>query len=176
MALFQGKFRIESARLKGYDYRTPGYYFVTICAKDRRHYFGEIQQGKALLSAIGQIADQNWRAISEHFPHVVVDEFVIMPNHVHGILRIMDNNVETQNFASLPSYENQFGPQSRNLSSVVRGYKMSVKKWAKTIGIDFSWQPRFHDHVIRDDRALYQIRQYIRQNPTAWQTDDYFSA
>lgn len=175
MDLFKGRFRITSARLEGYDYSTPGYYFVTICTKNRICHFGEIENGQMQATEIGRMATVFWQQIPEHFPHVILEEFIIMPNHVHGILQIRADTVETQNFASLPqNTRNQFGPQSRNLSSVIRGYKMAVTKRAKMQNTEFSWQPRFHDHIIRDDDSLQRIRTYIRTNPKNWQKDDYY--
>jgi REP element-mobilizing transposase RayT len=107
-----------------------------------------------------------------------------MPNHIHGIIIINDQNgnipmlelVETQDFASLrllkkPSSDNQFGAQSKNLASIVRGYKIGVTKYAYKNNIPFQWQSRFYDHIIRNEKSLKDIRQYITQNPINWQTD-----
>ena len=131
---------------------------------------------------LGKNAVDCWLKIPEHFPHVTLDEFVIMPNHVHGII-IINNNaivVETQNFASLHHdtphhndgpYHNKFGPQSKNLSSIIRGFKIGVTKWATINGVDFAWQPRFYDHIIRDETAYHNIQYYIQQNPAKWWRD-----
>lgn len=106
--LFRNKYLIPSTRLAGYDYGQPGFYFVTICTELRAYYFGRVVDGEMVLSTIGQIAMDCWSKIPEHFPHVMLDEFVIMPNHVHGIIVInrdaggIDGGAETQNFASLP--------------------------------------------------------------------------
>ena len=115
--------------------------------------------------------------IPEHFPFIILDEFIVMPNHIHGILFISKDetrDVEAQYFASLhqpPPYKNKFGPQSGNISSVMRGYKAAVKSYATTNGIEFAWQARFHDRIIRDEGALEQIRKYIRENPANWIRD-----
>ena len=113
---FQNKYRISSTRLKKWDYGWNAPYFVTICTKNMEHYFGKIVDGEMRLSDIGGIAQQCWCEIPDHFPFVILDAFVIMPNHVHGIIiinKIDDgHNVETQNFASLQSHsKNKFGPQ-----------------------------------------------------------------
>jgi hypothetical protein len=93
MALFQNKYRIESARLKHWDYSRAGMYFITVCTFNRTHYFGEIADGKLAPSEIGRIVDEYWRNIPIHFPKVRLDDCIIMPNHIHGIL----NMVETPN-------------------------------------------------------------------------------
>ena len=172
---FQGKYRIDSPRMNGWDYSTPGFYFVTICTRNRFDYFGQMTEGLVNLNELGLMAWQCWLDIPKHFKHVELDEFIIMPNHVHGIIKLNDFNktriqncVETQNFASLQRksfYNNKFGPQSKNLSSIIRGYKIGVTKFAIINRIDFSWQSRFYDRVIRNDHELNTKRLYIKDNP-----------
>ena len=114
MMKFRGQYRIESTRLKGWDYSSAGFYYETICTKDKRPYFGFILDGEVQLSDIGEIAFICWMAIPEHFSSVGIDEFVVMPNHVHGIIVIRSNDmsrVETPHVASLPEEGvRQFGP------------------------------------------------------------------
>ena len=173
------------------------------CTAKRVCYFGEIRNGKIDLSEIGEMAHKFWAGIPAHFPFVILDEFVIMPDHMHGIIiidkpdygrnHILDVNVETQNFASLPEPstqpsmqpspetdlepeskypiiqpKNKFGPQSKNLASIIRGYKTGVKKYATMNNIDFAWHPRFHDHIVRDNESYNHIRHYIIDNPENW--------
>ncbi|MCP4652671.1 MAG: transposase [Candidatus Omnitrophica bacterium] len=186
MNKFKNIYRIASTRLKNWNYASAGYYFVTICAYNRVNCFGDIIDGGMCLSDIGYVANKNWLKIPEHFPNVILDEYVIMPNHIHGIIVInnkkndnipVDNNimVETQNFASLQKTSkqlfNKFAPQSKNLASIIRGYKVSVKKWTTINNIDFKWQPRFYDHVVREDESLENIRRYVVNNPINWQDD-----
>ena len=192
---FKGKYRIASNRLRYWNYGWNAAYFVTICTVNREHFFGEIKNEKMNLTEIGKIAHNFWKAIPQHFPFVKLGEFIIMPNHVHGIIIIdkpnrhntnvdtqegLTNVVETQNFASLQQQpqpddpENQFGPQSQNLASIIRGYKSAVKKYATMHGIDFAWQARYHDHIIRDEKSFYRISEYIRNNPLKWEEDKYF--
>ena len=125
------------------------------------------------LSNLGRIAQQCWQQIPQHFPHVNVDEFVIMPNHIHGILTIkyhppMATSVETQNFASLQKlwlyFPNKFGPQSKNLASIIRGFKIGVTNYARQNSIDFRWQSRFYERLIRDEKSLSITRKYIKNN------------
>lgn len=96
MNYFQGKYRVPSARLEDWDYASPGYYFVTICTKDHKSFFGEVSDGKMCLSKIGGIARKFWLDIPNHFPFVDLDEFIIMPNHVHGIVIINDTGETMQ--------------------------------------------------------------------------------
>jgi putative transposase len=145
------------------------------------------------LSEIGKKADEYWLEIPEHFPFVKLDVHVVMPNHVHGIIIIdkqddgrnnkqnvgcdVVRSVGTQNFASLqaeqPNHQqkNKFGPQSQNLASIIRGYKTGVTKYARNNKIDFSWQSRFHDHIIRNDTEYQRIKNYIINNPKKWKND-----
>ena len=196
---FQNKYRISSTRLQNWDYGWNAPYFVTICTKKREHYFGNIVDGEMQLSEIGGIAEQFCHEIPDHFPFVILDAFVIMPNHVHGIIVINKtddgryvggggdggdddggNVVETQNFASLRQTrqqlhpKNKFGPQRKNLASIIRGYKTGVKKYATMNNIDFAWQPRFNDHIIRDNQSFDRIRNYINNNIKNWENDDFY--
>ena len=222
MKLFNNKYRIETTRKPDWDYSNEGFYFITICTKDRTNYFGEIAEGKMNLNSLGKIAEQCLIDIPKHFPHTRLDEYIVMPNHVHFIIEIIENvnkkntnvvgavgagdamdvgdamdagdNVETQNFASLhyPHYprpsssllspssslstdkssKNKFGPQSKNLASIVRGYKIGVKKWATENNINFFWQSRFYDVIIKNEKSLNNIRYYIKQNPLNWYSDE----
>ena len=161
MTKFQNKYRIESTRLHDWDYGSNGYYFITICTKNKLYYFGEIIDEEMNLSEIGKLAEKYWYEIPQHFPFVKLGAFIVMPNHVHGIIIIdkpdderidnIDNNVETQNFASLQRPQNKFGPQSQNLPSIIRGYKTAVTINARKINPDFAWQSRFYEHVIRNE-------------------------
>lgn len=92
MTLYKNKYRIESARLKGWDYGSPAHYFVTICTQNGIYFFGDVVKGKMVLSAIGEIADRFWKEIPEHFDNMKLDEYVIMQNHIHGIIIITDED------------------------------------------------------------------------------------
>lgn len=188
MALFKNRYRIESARLNGYDYHRRGFYFITICTQSRLHYFGTVKDGMAQLTEIGNIAYEFWCGISDHFQHVRVDSVVVMPNHVHGILEIVkewrgdyDGDsmshkdakfcVSTMGDGTNSSYQNRFKPQSGNLYSIIRGYKAGVTTYARNQNIEFAWQPRFHDHIIRNQYEYDKIRDYINTNPSRWNID-----
>jgi REP element-mobilizing transposase RayT len=175
MKLYKNKFRIDSTRLKDWDYSSTGYYFVTICTKTKEKCFGDAVNGELNLTHLGKVACKYWQEIPHHFPHVKLDAFVVMPNHIHGIIIIENDDqvVETQNFASLQEFQpNEFGPQSKNMASIVRGYKIGVKKWATINNIAFAWQERFYDHIIRNEDDLSDIREYIVNNPLNWEKDE----
>lgn len=100
---------------------------------------------------------------TQHFPFVILHNHVIMPNHVHGIIEIAKNNGHVS-----PSPKSKFGPQSKNLASIIRGFKIGVTKSAKNIDPNWGWQPRFHDHIIRNYKSFQRISNYITTNPTRW--------
>ena len=129
---YKNKYRSDTTRLKNHDYGSDDWYFVTICTKNRERYFGEIiqrvgTQNFASLhpTPIGKIAHQYWLEIPNHFPFVILGEFIIMPDHVHGLIYF--NKPEYPYRIQRP---NEFGPQSQNLASVIRGYKAALKKYA----------------------------------------------
>lgn len=157
----------KSIRLPNYDYAEPGYYFITVCTKDRECFFGKIVNEEIILSEIGKIVKKEWWETFFIRSYVDLYEFVIMPNHFHAIIEIIwnDNNIVNT--------VNKFGPQKNNLFSIVRGFKGSVtSKVRNSLNYHFSvWQSRFYDHIIRNEEALNNIRQYIIDNPKNWNDD-----
>lgn len=176
MTLFNNKYRIEPARLKGFDYSSNAAYFVTICTKNRINYFGNIVETDNYPSLqatpIGQIAIDFWQQIPQHFPFVILDSFVVMPNHIHGIILI---NKPISNETNVIVQQNQFGQQSQNLASIIRGFKSSVKRMANDNHISFEWQPRYWDRIIRDELEFLNIKTYIHNNPQNWLNDEHFA-
>ena len=171
MTLYKNKYRIESTRLPNYDYSSNGYYFITICTHKQFCYFGGVNNKQMHLSQVGRIAQKHWQEIPQHFKDVYIDEYVVVPNHVHGIIVInRPDNVETRNFASLP---NKFAPlKPGSLQAIIHAYKSSVTRWCrKNDDSDFCWQPRFYEHIIRNQKSLNNIRQYIVNNPAKWSED-----
>jgi len=171
MNKFQNKYRIPSARLQTWDYGAAAYYFVTICTANREHFFGQIVNGEMQLSPIGEIVASEWEKSIEIRPdmNLQLDAYVVMPDHFHAIIGIGENEYNSQ---SVPS-PNQFGPQSHNLASIIRGFKSAVTINARKIHADFGWQSRFHDRIIRDDAAHENIRNYIINNPKKWDDDTF---
>ena len=88
MKLYKNKFRVETVRLKDWDYSTPCWYYITVCTKDKKHWFGEVKNGKMILNKRGKIAEEMWNAITNHYNSITLDNFIIMPNHIHGIIII----------------------------------------------------------------------------------------
>ena len=169
MSKFQNKYRIETSRLKEWDYTNPWWYYVTINTKDHVKYFGIVVHGKMILNELGKLEDKCWKEIPNHFTNVELDYFVVMPNHVHGII-IINPNVKTCHCKSLQETERRFSkPIKNSLSVIINQFKGSIKRLANQNGFEsFSWQSRFYDRIIRNEKELYNIRQYIEQNPIKW--------
>ena len=252
MTLFKNKYRTESNRLKNWDYSNNGFYFVTICTKNKENYFGKIRNKKMVLNEIGKITQKYWLEIPKHFLFVKLDEFVVMPNHVHGILVIdkndkiqnnvkiskpnipvetpnlgvstfaadnnsdiskfvkndnlgvstfaADNNSDISKFVKNDNLgvstfaadnnsdistfvtNDNLGVSTENLywkpgilGVIINQYKRICTIKSKKINLNFVWQPRFHDHIIRDKKELNRIRKYIVNNPLKWELDTNYS-
>jgi len=177
----------KSIRLKGYDYSHSDSYFITICTKNKENYFGTINNMQMRLSKIGNIANQCWQEIPKHFPIVQLNQYVIMPNHVHGIIIIggednncVDNNAKTrvvgvQDFEPLQGKINKFQHIiSNSIGSIIRGFKIGVTKWCKNNNLDFEWQRNYYDHIIHNEKSYNRISKYITNNPYNWEDDKLF--
>ncbi|KKS40138.1 hypothetical protein A3E04_03400 [Candidatus Kuenenbacteria bacterium RIFCSPHIGHO2_12_FULL_42_14] len=171
--LFKNQYKTNSTRLAGWDY-TAGWYFVTICAKDKKMFFGKIGNGKMRLNQIGEVVKEELLKTPIIRRNVVLDKWVIMPNHTHMIIVITNNNgggVETHCNASLPQ-TNKFGPQRNNLASIIRGFKgVTTKRIHLARQADFAWQPGFYDHILRDEKDYQNTWDYIDYNPDKWEWD-----
>jgi REP element-mobilizing transposase RayT len=156
-------------RKKYYNYSSAGYYFVTICTKDRLSFFGKIAEDKMIMNEFGRIAEKCWIEIPIHFPNAKTDEFVVMPNHFHGIIIINDPVGNRHAFSLQEGNENR---QHQKLPVIIGSFKSAVTKLThRNYAKDFQWQKSYYDHIIRDESSLNNIRQYIRQNPTNWDMD-----
>lgn len=192
----------RSIRLKGYDYTSAGSYFITICTHQRQCLFGEIIDGQMTLNKLGQIATDCWQVIPDHFPHTHLDTFVVMPNHLHGILVMIDDRSylnthplrsnSGKGIALQCPYDNPRSPNDKpslnkrefekmipgSLPTIVRSYKSATTKYINllrnTPGTPI-WQRNYYEHIIRDEPALQNIRQYIQNNPSAWQKDKLYA-
>jgi len=179
--------RRRSIRLTAYDYARTGAYFVTICARDRECLFGVVEDGEMRLSPLGRIVDATWSALPRHYRHVVPDAFVVMPNHVHGIIVLVDDSAGVRAGLSLdreleirstgPSplaAGSATQPHRHPLPEIVRAFKTfsarQINQLRRTPGTPV-WQRNYYEHVIRDERALGLIRRYIRDNPGHWEFD-----
>jgi len=182
--LYRNKYRIESTRLKHWDYSSNDYYFVTTCTKNQECYFGTIENNEMILSEVGKIAAEEWKKTGSIREHIRLDEWIIMPNHIHGIL-IIDNPPNAPlpgstargrdalhaSLAPNPHNKTHTLGGKNNLSHIIRGFKSACTKRIKEAGLYLHWQPRFHDRIIRNGRELNNIRQYIINNPAKWDSD-----
>lgn len=191
---WQNKYRIESARAIWHDY-DGGIYFITICTKYREHSFGEIRDGEMVLSEIGGYAAEQFQNVSTHYPYAEIPLFTIMPNHVHAIVVVsacrdaacnvssMEPNHSAGDVARYVSTNEtekdehmaERSPKRGSLAAVIRGLKSAVTKYANENEILFAWQPRFHDHIIRNNGELNQIASYIENNVANWKDDDFYT-
>lgn len=196
MDKFKNKYRIPSARLQNWDYGNNGSYFITICTKNREHFFGEIINDEMQLNEMGILAEQYWMEIPTHFSFIELGNFVVMPNHVHGILITNKNEtVETPKLgvcndipiaqtpnlgvSTTPTKQNTIGGKNENWKPATIGVIVNQYKRICTINIRkinslFKWQPRFHDHIIRDANSFERIQNYIANNPLNWKEDKFY--
>lgn len=148
-------------RLKYYDYSNAGWYYVTICSHKHKNYFGEIVIGEMKLNKIGEIVLECWNNIANLHKHIELDYYVIMPNHIHGIIII--NYVEDANYVSDDRTKME-------LSKLIQQFKRAATIKIKSINpeLNFNWQRSFYDRIIRNEKELFYIRKYIQQNPFKW--------
>jgi REP element-mobilizing transposase RayT len=183
---FNGKYRVKTVRADWIDYNN-GDFFVTICTKNRSHYFGHIDNGEIYLTSIGLYTLEAIQNIQKHNPYCEVLGFVIMPNHIHLILSITDiremhknkvapTQVETQYIASL-QFQSQMriiSKQRSLLARTIANFKSAVTRYASAQKIEFGWQSRYHDAFIRNQAMMNQIADYVDNNVVRWATDCYF--
>ena len=176
------KERKSSPRLQGYNYALAGYYFLTICTAGREPRFGSVQSEQMVLNAAGKVIGQSWLDLPNHYSHLALDEFIVMPNHLHAIIILQEGggrdrfiNLSLQNPSIQKSGED--GAQSsiqKDLSEIIRGFKTwsarKINELEGTTGTSV-WQRSYYDHIIRDEKSLDSIRVYIRENPLKWALD-----
>lgn len=155
-------------RLRGYDYASPGAYFVTICTERRVCLFGDVREDQVIFSPAGQVVESWWDSIPQRFPGVMLDERIIMPNHVHGVIEI-GACPEAIEGSPLPKL-NEIIRWFKSMST--RDYILGVQSggWPRFPGK--LWQERYYDHIVRSDAALERIRAYIEANPSQWHMDE----
>jgi putative transposase len=156
----------RSIRLKGYDYSQPGSYFVTICTEGKEHLFGQVVEGEMHRNELGDCVARCWKWLAQQYPYIDLDEWIIMPNHLHGIIVIADRAgaSRTAKRKTLGRLVGAFKTVSTADSNELRG--------APTHPL---WQRDFYDHIIRNDDELNKIREYIRTNPLQWASDPDFT-
>jgi putative transposase len=175
--------RRKRIRLIGYDYSLPGAYFVTICTKDRAAIFGDFVEGEMRMNDFGVIVQTCWNELPSHYPQVQLNAFVVMPNHIHGIIIINDDAVRSNHRLSpmnITENEPSVGARSPRpygkitLGNIIAFFKYQSTKRCNVIrnspGIKL-WQRNYYDHIIRSERSMNRIREYIKANPDRWQWD-----
>ena len=188
MAYNPKKHHRRSIRLKGYDYSSEGWYFITLCTQNREYLFGDVENGKMILNKYGGVVDLFWNYLYEKYP-IEVDEYIIMPNHFHGIINIVGAIHESPQRESPQRESPQRESIQRDISDIkvrrkmilpkIIGYfKMNsakqINKLRYTTGTSV-WQRNYYEHIIRDEKDLNRIRNYIINNPGKWQDDKYYN-
>ncbi len=161
----------RSIRVKGYDYSQAGAYFITMCVRERECLLGEVVDGKVQPSGIGAVVEACWRDLPRHYAHVDLGEFVIMPNHVHGIIILTSDVGDNVGAGFKPAPTKRHG-----LTEVVRAFKTfstrRINVLRETPGLQL-WQRNYYERIIRDEAELGRISQYIVDNPARWLEDEY---
>ena len=168
----------RSIRLPKYDYSQSGVYFVTICTYQKQCLFGDIKQEKMILNQIGKIVVQEWLKSSEIRSELQLHEWIIMPNHIHGIVVITSNYQDMKYHKDAINNEGaSLAPLQRkpkSLSTFVWGFKSAVTKRIKSLCVDDNvrvWQKNYYESIVQDEKQLNNIRQYIIDNPQKWDDD-----
>ena len=159
----------QSIRLRGYDYSQSGAYFVTICTQNKKCFFGNMVNDEMVLNDAGRMLESVWSELPERFPHVKLDEFVIMPNHFHGIVVFRRGEHKIRPYGTLPDTLGRIMQafKSTTTNKYIAGVKQ--KQWPLFPGK--LWQRNYYEHVVRDENELNDIRKYIMDNPKKWDLD-----
>jgi putative transposase len=161
----------RSLRIRGYDYSQGGVYFVTICTRDREYLFGEVVDGEMQLNNVGQMARGVWEELPERFSSVRLDAFIVMPNHVHGIIVVGAQFIAPQ-VVPLDRFRKGAINRAPTLGEIVRTYKtVSTREIRRIVNPGFAWQRNYYEHVVREEESLNRIRQYVADNPARWAFD-----
>jgi len=203
----------KSIRLEEFDYTNPWWYYITICSDNHRSVFGDVKNGRMTLNNYGKIVKDEWLKTPAIRKNIDLDYYVIMPNHIHGIIIIErrgelnspqergdeDTNESPQgkgekdlppnkNELNSPQNkdkgrmqyaptENKFKSPAQTLGSIIRGFKSAVTRQIRISGlINFKWQRNYYEHIMRNERDLYNIRRYMELNPLKWELDKYYNA
>ena len=191
---YKNRYRVSSARADWHAY-DGGFYHVTVCTKDRELYFGEIVDGKMSLSEIGKYAEEQFQNVISYYPYAEIPVFIVMPNHIHAIV-VIDNRPprrdaihrvsdihrvkeDMMDDSSMDSETPKGGLTGNDnpmlhqrLGTVIRGLKARVTHYANEEGIEFAWQSRFHDRIIRNQKDLNETTKYIENNVVRWKEDE----
>ncbi|MEM7772159.1 MAG: transposase [Cyanobacteria bacterium P01_E01_bin.6] len=193
--------RRRSIRLKGYDYKAPGAYFITICTHQRERLFGEVVDGEMQLNRLGERVHACWLQLPNHFSRLQLDAYVVMPNHIHGILMLTDpsdgdcrGDAFDHKFSGLTKTcfpnasplrdscndhgDRPNGTRPGSISAIVQNFKSistrRINQIRHTPGTPI-WQRNFYEHVVRNNTSMQVIRRYIQNNPASWKNDSLHS-
>lgn len=157
-------------RLQTFDYSQPGYYFVTICAYKMRHLFGEIIDERMELNFLGKIAEHEWVQTSIVRPNVEIDKFIIMPNHIHGIIHLLPRTGDPLGRPHV------YGPMRNSIGAIIGQFKAKTTKQIKKIQNTETtiWHRNYFEHIIRNECDLLNTRKYIENNPRKWALDSMY--
>lgn len=159
----------KNIRAQWHNYN-GGLYFVTICTKNRGHYFGEISDGKMNLTDVGKFADEQFRKVTEHYHYAEIPLWVVMPDHIHAIVIINNDKIPQEQNQHSNMSPQEIANMQGWLSVVVGGLKSSITKYANSNSILFGWQSRFYDYIIRDSAEMNSIAEYIENNVALWES------
>ena len=162
----------RSIRLKGYDYSQAGLYFITICCENREHRFGKIENGEMILNEYGQIAFDEWLKTTKIRNNVELGAFIVMPNHMHGIIVL--NHVVGAGFTPAPTKPATIGDIAGAYKSLVTNACIGICN-SQNIRLGKLWQRNYHEHIIRDEQSYQRISEYIINNPAKWAEDKFFT-
>ncbi len=176
-------------RLPDFDYAAAGAYFVTVCSYLRRPIFGRVVGDRCSLSSLGEVVQSIWQKIPAHFKNTQLDEYIVMPNHVHGILWILPNDSQSNSASQANSFakvgarhasplqtQQAAGTKSGSLGAIIGSFKSALTREANRQNINNGqpiWQRNYHEHILRDEEDLFLHRKYIQENPLKWALDDY---
>ncbi|MCX5699502.1 MAG: transposase [Candidatus Omnitrophica bacterium] len=175
----------RSIRLADYDYSRAGYYFVTVCVNERRNLFGDIDGGKIMLNGVGIMVEDNWNKLQQRFKFIELDEFIVMPNHLHGVIVIVGAPLVGAQNGDVVTDDGDDGATTRvapTLGDVIGAFKsITTNEYIRNVKnknwLSFNkyfWQRNYYERVIRDDNDLNRIREYIVNNPAKWEEDEYY--
>ena len=183
----------RSIRLKGYDYSQAGLYFITLCTQDSLHLFGKITSDEMVLNDAGKMIEKWWNELKNKFANIELDEFVIMPNHFHGIIQIINTNPVGADLRVCPDVQQRVYPDNAGdhekgehtgspLHTMIQWFKtMSTNEYIRNVKNNrwtpFNkklWQRNYYEHIIRNEKSYLHISEYIRTNPLKWLEDKYY--
>lgn len=161
----------KSPRNENWNYQSSAWYYLTLTTKNQKNFFGELYGLQMTLSPAGAIAHVLWVEMKSHYPNIELGEFVIMPNHIHGLVFLSQDRDQISKLPEPALQENQAGRRkNHSLSTIIGSYKSAVSRYCNKLNLPMEWQDRFYDHIVRDQADFERITKYIQENPQNWAT------